>query len=119
MLIVVLMFMLEVKYLVIIGAVSFVTLLSITLTYHVVVIYVYPIAISSLYFSKRLNVVATAMTVVGVSAGQIAAFFLPTVQDRNFTNMKDVMIFIFCQPNPTTAKLIDACFNQFFQACLH
>ncbi|MBQ8315340.1 MAG: hypothetical protein IJX95_06320 [Lachnospiraceae bacterium] len=82
-----------VKYLVVTGAVIFVTLLCMTLTRHVVVFYVYPIAISSLYFSKRLNVVATAMTVFGVSVGQIAAFFLPTVQDRNFTNMKDVLIF--------------------------
>ncbi|MBQ8798675.1 MAG: hypothetical protein IJZ55_03805 [Lachnospiraceae bacterium] len=82
-----------VKYLVVIGAVVFVTMLSITLTRHVVVFYVYPIAISSLYFSKKLNVAATAMTVVGVSVGQIAAFFLPTVQDRNFTDMRDVMIF--------------------------
>jgi len=82
-----------VKYLVVTGAVILVTLLCMTLTRHVVVFYVYPIAISSLYFSKRLNVVATAMTVVGVSAGQIAAFFLPTVQDHNFTNMKDVVIF--------------------------
>lgn len=82
-----------VKYLVVTGAVIFVTLLCMTLTRHVVVFYVYPIAISSLYFSKRLNVVATVMTVIGVSAGQIAAFFLPTVVDHNFTKMKDVVIF--------------------------
>ncbi len=82
-----------VKYLVVTGAVVFITLLTMTLTRHVVVFYVYPIAIASLYFSKRLNVVATAMTVVGVSVGQIAAFFLPTVQDRNFMDMHGVLIF--------------------------
>ena len=82
-----------VKYMVMIGAVIFVTLLTITLTRHVVVFYVYPIAIASLYFSKKLNVVATVLTVVGVSAGQIAAFYLPTVVDRNFTNLKDVLMF--------------------------
>lgn len=82
-----------VKYLVVTGAVILVTLLSITLTRHVVVFYVYPIAIASLYFSKKLNVAATAMTVVGVSIGQIAAFYLPTVQDRNFTDMHGVLIF--------------------------
>ena len=42
-----------VKYINVISAMIFVTLLSITLTYHVVVIYVYPIAIASLYFSKN------------------------------------------------------------------
>jgi len=82
-----------VKYLVVTGAVVFIMLLSITLTRHVVVFYVYPIAIASLYFSKRLNVVATAMTVFGVSVGQIAAFFLPTVVDRNFKDIQDVLIF--------------------------
>ncbi len=82
-----------VKYMVVTGAVIFVTLLTMTLTRHVVVFYVYPIAIASLYFSKKLNVVATVLTVAGVSVGQIAAFFLPTVVDHNFTNLKDVVIF--------------------------
>lgn len=60
-----------VKYINVLSAALFVTLTSITLTYHVVVLYVYPIAIASLYFSKKLNIVATALTVLGVSAGQI------------------------------------------------
>ncbi|MBQ8597543.1 MAG: hypothetical protein IJ409_07145, partial [Lachnospiraceae bacterium] len=63
-----------VKYIHVISATLFVTLLSITLTYHVVVIYVYPIAIASLYFSKKLNIVATILTVIGVSVGQLLAF---------------------------------------------
>lgn len=82
-----------VKYIVVAGAVCFVTLLSITLTYHVVAIYVYPIAIASLYFSKKLNVVSAVMTILGVSAGQIAAFFLQTIQDDNFTELHRVLIF--------------------------
>ena len=82
-----------VKYLVVIGAVCFVTMLSVTLTYHVVVIYVYPIAIASLYFSKRLNILSAALTIVGVSAGQIAAFLLQTLPDDNFTDMKRVIIY--------------------------
>lgn len=82
-----------IKYLCVISATVLVTLLSITLTYHVVVMYVYPIAIASLYFSKRLNVAATSLTVAGVSAGQILAFYLQTLQDDNFTDMKRVLIF--------------------------
>lgn len=82
-----------VKYINVICASIFVTLLSITLTYHVVAIYVYAIAIASLYFSKKLNVVATALTVVGVSVGQIAAFYLDTIQDDNFTQFHSVIIF--------------------------
>lgn len=82
-----------VKYLVVTGTVLFVTLLSITLTYHVVVIYVYPIAIASLYFSKKLNIISTIMTVTGVSVGQVLAFVLQTLPDDNFTDMKGVIIY--------------------------
>ncbi len=82
-----------IKYIYVFAAAVFVTLLSITLTYHVVVIYVYPIAIASLYFAKRLNIVATALTVAGVSLGQILAYYMDTLQDDNFTEMHSVVIF--------------------------
>lgn len=82
-----------VKFVNVVCASLFVMMLSITLTYHVVVIYVYPIAIASLYFSKKLNIVATTLTVVGVSVGQILAFSLKTLQDDNFTEFDSVIIF--------------------------
>ncbi|MBQ4284687.1 MAG: hypothetical protein IJB96_12275 [Lachnospira sp.] len=82
-----------IKYVNVVCAAVFVTLLSITLTYHVVAIYVYPIAIASLYFSKKLNIVATALTVAGVSVGQVLAFYMDTLQDDNFTEFDDVIIF--------------------------
>lgn len=82
-----------VKYINVICAAVFVMLLSITLTFHVVALYVYPIAIASLYFSKRLNIVATIVTVIGISAGQIIAFYLPTTVDDNFVVLKKAIIF--------------------------
>lgn len=82
-----------IKYINVIAAMLYVMLLSITLTYHVVVIYVYPIAIASLYFSKRLNIMATAGTVAGVTIGQIAAFHLDTLQDDNFTEWNHMILF--------------------------
>ncbi|MBQ7066098.1 MAG: hypothetical protein IJN92_04695 [Lachnospiraceae bacterium] len=82
-----------IKYVNVVCASIFVTMLSITLTYHVVAIYVYPIAIASLYFSKGLNIVATGLTVAGVSVGQILAFYMDTLQDDNFTEFNDVIIF--------------------------
>ena len=82
-----------IKYVNVICSAIFVMLLSTTLTYHVVVIYVYPIAIASLYFSKQLNIVATMLTVIGVSIGQLLAFYLDTLQDDNFTTLKGVIVF--------------------------
>lgn len=82
-----------IKYVNVICATLFVVLITITLTYHVVVIYVYPIAIASLYFSKKLNILATAMTVVGVSIGQILAFHLDIVTDDNFTELYKMIVY--------------------------
>ena len=81
-----------IKYINVISAALFVMLISVTLTYHVGVIYVYPIAIASLYFSKRLNVFATGITVVGVSVGQILAFYLDTPKDDNFSDLYEVIV---------------------------
>lgn len=82
-----------IKYVNVICSVVFSTLLCITLTFHVVVIYVYPIAIASLYFSRRLNIMATGLTVVGVSVGQILALMLDTLPDKNFLIMNKLIIF--------------------------
>lgn len=81
------------KYIYVVCSALFVTILSITLTFHVVVIYVYSISIASLYFSKKLNIVATILTVMGVSVGQLLAFFLKTLQDDNFTTIRGVVVY--------------------------
>ena len=83
-----------VKYVNIATAVVFVTISAVTLTFHVVVLYVYAIALAGLYFSKRLNIFATVLTVIGVSAGQILAFMLETTQDDNFTDWKRVIVLV-------------------------
>ncbi len=81
-----------VKYINVVSAALFVTLISVTLIYHVVVIYVYPIAIASLYFSKKLNIFATGITVVGVSIAQILAFYIDTPKDDNFSDLYEVIV---------------------------
>ncbi|MBQ7981673.1 MAG: hypothetical protein IJ305_08750, partial [Oscillospiraceae bacterium] len=58
-----------------------------------VLLYVYPIAIASLYFSGRLNIVATIFTIAGVSLGQINAFSANHVTDHNFEEFSDVILF--------------------------
>lgn len=82
-----------VKYINVVGAALFITVISITLTYHVVVLYVYPIAIAGIYFSKKLNIIATVLTAVGVSAAQVIAFYVDTQQDDNFTEFYDMIVF--------------------------
>jgi len=82
-----------IKYVYVLCAAVFITLLSITLTWHVVAMYVYPIAIASLYFSKKLNITATILTVIGVSIGQVLAYFMQTTLDDNFTDVHGMLIF--------------------------
>ena len=56
-----------VKYLITILAVIFVTVSTVILTYHVVLLYIYAIAIAGLYFSKKLKIITTILLVIGVS----------------------------------------------------
>lgn len=82
-----------IKYVNVCCAALFVALLCATVAFHVVAVYIYPIAIASLYFSKRLNICATILTIVGTSAGQIAAFLLQTILDKNFEGLLENIIF--------------------------
>lgn len=82
-----------IKYINTICAVILITVTSATLSYHIIVMYVYPIAIASLYFSKKLNIFATVFTIIGSSVGQILALALDTVPDKNFPNMYYVIVF--------------------------
>lgn len=82
-----------VKYAIVACAVMFTVVVSVYLSWHAVLLYVYPIAIASLYFSGRLNIVAAVFTIAGVSLGQINAFSANHVTDHNFEEFSDVILF--------------------------
>lgn len=81
------------KYVCVLCAVIFTGILAVILPKHAVLMYVYPIAISSLYFSGRLNVFSTVSTITVVSAAQIISFYIPCDKDANFTDLKGVLLF--------------------------
>lgn len=82
-----------VKYLYATCAVLFTSILAVILTKHVVLLYVYPIAISSLYFSSRLNIFSTVLTIIAVSVAQLISLYIPCDKDANFTDLKGVTLF--------------------------
>lgn len=82
-----------VKYVLILCAILFVTINAITLGYHVVILYIYAIAIASLYFSKKLNILTTIFSVIGVSLGQWLCFSLNVFEDKNFTNLYKLIVY--------------------------
>ncbi len=81
------------KYVNVVSSSIFVLLITTTLTYHAPIIYIYGIAIASLYFSMRLNVFATVLAVLAASLGQLLGFGLNTLPDLNFMTLQKVLIF--------------------------
>lgn len=82
-----------VKYVCVTCAVIFTGVLTVILPKHTILLYVYPIAISSLYFSSKLNIFSTVFTMVTVSAAQLISFYIPCDKDANFTDFKGVTLF--------------------------
>ena len=82
-----------VKYALSICAVIFITIVTSTLGYHVVLLYIYAIAIASLYFSKKINVMTMILSVIGVSAGQIICFWFHILPDKNFTTLYKLIVY--------------------------
>ncbi|MGN0630583.1 MAG: HD-GYP domain-containing protein [Ruminococcus sp.] len=81
------------KYLYVVLADLFILVCTTTLTYHVVLIYAYPIAIAGLYFSKRLTNVATCLTIAVTTAGQFFGYYLNWRPDYNFTTFRGLVLF--------------------------
>ena len=82
-----------VKYVIVLCAIAFTVILTVILAFHAVLLFVYPIAIASLYFNTRLNYFTTAITLVGVSVGQILCFQFDLVTDHNLDEMKKVLLY--------------------------
>lgn len=83
----------SIKYIAVSAAVFMTTSLSMFLSYHVVILYIYPMVIASLYFPRRLSWYAVLLSVVLLSASQILGFHSGGVQDKNFSSTADVIIF--------------------------
>lgn len=81
------------KYIIVSSSAILITLLSITLTYHIVAMYVFAIAIAALYFSRRLTIYAAILTIIGTTAGQFIAFFAQTTPDHNLETLRRAIVY--------------------------
>ena len=82
-----------VKYYLTICAVIFVSIVTSTLGYHAVLLFIYAIAIGSLYFSKRINILTTILSVMGVSTGQVICFAFEILPDKNFPTFYKLIVY--------------------------
>lgn len=81
------------KYLYVFFACLFLFVITTTLTYHVVLIYAYPIAISGIYFSRKLTRNSTIMTIIVTVCGQICGYISNWRPDLNFTTTKALILY--------------------------
>lgn len=81
------------KYLYIMLSELFLLVISTVLSYHVVVVYAYPIALAGLYFSKKLTNISTASTIAVTIAGQMMGHFLDLCTDHNFYNLHRLVVY--------------------------
>lgn len=81
------------KYIYITTACLFTFFTTIFLSYHVVIIYCYPIILAGLYFSKRTTTLAIFETIIFVTLGQLAGFYLNLKPDRNFWTLHQLIYF--------------------------
>lgn len=81
-----------VKYIAVICSSIFVIIISITLNFHTSLMYLFPMALASIYFTPRLNIIAMIIGIAGASAGQFLAYVLETTVDLNYPTMYKVCV---------------------------
>lgn len=81
------------KYVYVSFAALFILIVSTTLTYHVVLIYAYPIALAGVYFSRRLTNYSVYLTIAVTVIGQLLGYFLQWRPDKNFPTLDKLIVF--------------------------
>ncbi len=82
----------KLKYIYVTLSALFLMILTSILTFHVVVLYVFPIAIGAFYFSKKLTYFSTVITSVVTVIGQLIGFFIGKLDD-NFLDIYSLVIY--------------------------
>lgn len=82
-----------IKYISVISSVAFVFVIILAVTFHGVVLYAFPIAIATLYYSKKLTCITVGLDIVAVTIAQILSLVLETDIDRNLATMNRLIMY--------------------------
>lgn len=82
-----------VKYVTVITAAIALACLNTFLTYHIVVINTYALAIASLYFSRRLSWFAVILSIVLLSTSQVLSLYVGGHPDNNFIDLYSTIVY--------------------------
>lgn len=81
------------KYILIFCAISFVSILYMYLTYHAVIMFMFPIVIASLYFDNKLTLYTVICTLAALVASHIGSYYLSLMTDDPFHSFYDIMVY--------------------------
>ncbi len=82
----------KMKYLIIGASLVMVSILYSLLTYHTILMFLFPIALSSLYFSKKFSILTVVSTVISLSLSMLASEKIGAVVDQNFDSTYRLMV---------------------------
>lgn len=82
----------KLKYIYVTLSAIFLMILTSILTYHVVVLYVFPIAIGALYFSRKVTYFSSIITSAVTVCGQFIGFFIGKLDD-NFLDIYSLVMY--------------------------
>lgn len=88
-----------VKYVTVSAATLMVGFLNLYLSFHVVIIFVYPVVIASLYFSRSLSWYSVLFSIIVLTGSQVLGMYTDGVMDKNVNDMFDNVIFIIIPRN--------------------
>ncbi|HCW52691.1 MAG TPA: hypothetical protein DG753_02890 [Clostridium sp.] len=82
-----------VKYIALTCSVIAVGILNVTLSYHVILLFLFPLTLSCLYFSKKITFVVLCEIIVVTIISQIMAFLLGFTKDHNIDTVMQLVCF--------------------------
>ena len=82
-----------IKYINVLSAVMLMWICSGTLRFHSVAVFALPIVIATLYYSKKLTIIATILTVIVTSLGELFGYAFNTIPDLEWDNMQSELVF--------------------------
>lgn len=83
-----------VKYLCLFCSILMISILEVILSYHVVLMFLYPTALCSIYFSPKMNYFTTILSIVFLAAAQILNNLCDFVVNHNAETLKRTIFFI-------------------------
>jgi len=82
-----------IKYITVTAAILMTTTLATLLSFHVVVLFSFPLAIASLYFSRKLSWYTSVVSIILLSVAQILTTPLGGIVDNNLENMYSTVVY--------------------------